>query len=252
MLDTGFSITTIDPRLAELLQLKPIGKTAIAGIAGEEQADLFRGPQFDFGGISYTPRRVAALPSERKKRARRMEGILGAGFFRQFVIQVDFQAKIVQLHSPKDYNYPGGGEVVPLKFRNSTAIAEALINIPGRPAVRGQFEIDTGCDSGLCLGHDFVMANKLLELGGRTQIGGRTGVGGDAKTKLGSVPQLQLGRFTVDKPETNFFLEGSPVEGHLAGHIGIEVLRQFKVIFDYSRQRLILEPVNKPSAPVSP
>src|SRR6266566_9599165 len=78
MLDTGFSISLIDPRLAEALKLKRIGKTTIAGIAGVEQADLFEGAVFDFVGTTYAPRRVAALGSDKKKRARRMEGILGA------------------------------------------------------------------------------------------------------------------------------------------------------------------------------
>ena len=77
MLDTGFSIPTIDPRLADLLELRPLGKTTIAGIAGEERADVFEGPTFDFGGATYTPRRLAVLPSERSRRPRRMEGSLG-------------------------------------------------------------------------------------------------------------------------------------------------------------------------------
>jgi predicted aspartyl protease len=242
MLDTGFSISVVDPRLADLLKLKRTGKTTIAGIAGEEQADVYEGAVFDFAGASYSPRRVTALPSDKNKRRRRMEGILGAGFFRRFVVELDPKGKTIQLHDPKTYEYSGPGESLPINLRNTTPVVEASINIPGRPSVRGRFEIDTGCDGGLCLGHDFVEANKLLEAGGQIQRGGRTGVGGDAQTKVGSVPQLQLGRLTVDKPEANFFLTGSPVERHLAGHIGMEVLRQFKVIFDYSRQRMILEP----------
>jgi hypothetical protein len=46
----------------------------------------------------------------------------------------------------------------------------------------------------------------------------------------------------VMKPQTDFFLNGSPAGPGLAGHIGFASLRQFKVIFDYSRQRMILEP----------
>ena len=84
--------------------------------------------------------------------------------------------------------------------------------------------------------------NNLLQAAGRVQDGERTGVGGDAETKVGSVPQVKLGRLTVDKPEVNFFLKGSPVDRHLAGHIGVEVLRHFKIIFDYSRRQIILEP----------
>src|SRR5438477_13127261 len=98
MLDTGFSIMVIDPRLADLLELKPLGKTTIAGIAGEERADLFAGPTFDFGGATYTPRRLAVLPSERSRRPRRMEGVLGAGFFRRFIVEIDSKGRTIKLH----------------------------------------------------------------------------------------------------------------------------------------------------------
>jgi len=189
MLDTGFSISLIDPRLAELLKLQRSGKTTIAGIAGEEQADVFEGAVFDFGGASYAPRRIASLPSDRKRRGRRMEGILGAGFFRRFVVELDPKAKTIQLREPKTYEYSGPGESIPINLRNTSPVVEAAINFPGRPAVKGRFEIDTGCDGGLCLGHDFVEANKLLEASGQ--------------------------------------------------------VRQFRIIFDYSRQRMILEPYSK-------
>src|ERR1043166_5567582 len=242
MLDTGFSISMIDPRLADLLKLRPAGKTTINGIAGQEQADVFEGLTLDFAGLPYTPLRVVVLPSDRKKRGRRLEGILGAGFFRRFIVEIDPQRKTVLLRAPKDYQYSGHGEVLAINLRSSTPVVEASIIIPGREPVRGSFEIDTGCDGGLCLGHDFVEKNNLLQAAGRVQDGERTGVGGDAETKVGSVPQVKLGRLTVDKPEANFFLKGSPVDRHLAGHIGIEVLRQFKIIFDYSRRQMILEP----------
>jgi len=241
MLDSGFSITMVDPKLAQILNLKQIGHTTIAGIAGEEQADVFEGFPFDFAGATYLPHRVATLPSEAKKRSRRLEGILGSGFFRRFVLEIDPKAKTLKLHDPKAYNYAGSAEVIALRLRNSAPVVDAAINIPGRPPIQGRFEIDTGCDGGLCLGHDFVEANHLLETGGQARDGGRTGVGGDAQTRIGSVPQLQLGRLTVNKPEVNFFLQGSPVDRGHAGHIGIDILRQFKIVFDYSRQQMFLE-----------
>src|SRR2546426_4918941 len=133
MLDTGFSISVIDPRLADLLQLRHAGKTTIIGVAGEEQADVFQGASFDFAGASYAPRRVAALPSDRKKRARRMEGILGAGFFRRFVVEIDFEAKTVELHEPQHFKYSGSGEALPFRFRGATPVIEAAIRFPDRP-----------------------------------------------------------------------------------------------------------------------
>ena len=67
------------------------------------------------------------------------------------------------------------------------------------------------------------------------------GVGGLTRTKLVHVPALKIGRLNIEKPSANFFLEGSPADPPLAGHIGLDLLRAYKVTFDYARKRMILE-----------
>jgi hypothetical protein len=67
-------------------------------------------------------------------------------------------------------------------------------------------------------------------------------VGGGATTRNGHWPELQIGALRIAKPDIDFFLEGSPVDRGLAGHIGMGVLKNFKIIFDYSRRQMILEP----------
>ncbi len=239
MLDTGFSITTVHPALAEQLNLRQAGRVTIVGIAGEEEAPMYGGVVFDFGGASYAPRRVASLPSERN-RGRRQDGVLGSGLLRRFVMEIDGEAKLVRLYEPTNFVYSGRGEILPLRFRKDTPAVEATIGVPDRPAIKGEFEIDTGCDSGLCLGHPFVEKNQLLAAT-ETRDSAKFGVGGGASTRSGHVAELRLGRFTVDRPQTDFFVEGSPVSDPFAGHIGMGVLREFKVIFDFSRKQLILE-----------
>src|SRR5262249_37052164 len=157
-------ITMVDHKLADLLGLRRIGRTTIEGIAGEERADLFEGPTFIFTNNSrYTPPRGAALPSNPNRRNRRLQGIVGVGCFRPFVVEMDPQTLMLTLHQPRDFHYVGTGEVLPLKVRRSTAVVEASIVVPERPAISGLFEIDTGCDGCICLGHGFVESNKLLE-----------------------------------------------------------------------------------------
>src|SRR5258705_12416746 len=68
MLDTGFTITTLRPELAETLPLRRSGHTTIMGISGKEEAPIYDGVVFTFGTLSYSPRRVAALPSDRGSR----------------------------------------------------------------------------------------------------------------------------------------------------------------------------------------
>jgi predicted aspartyl protease len=242
-LDTGFGITTIHPDLVETLQLRRAGSITIVGIAGREQAGSFAGANFDFGGMIYSPRRVAVIPSDADRRRRGRDGILGASFFRRFVVELDPASRTMTLHEPGQFRYAGEGEIIPLEFREDTPIVEAAIHFTNRPAVRARFEIDSGCDGALCLGHDFVEANGLDSATNSAARDARQGVGGTVNTRLGRLHQFQLGKVTLDNLPANFFIEGSPVDKDLAGHIGMGLLRRFKVIFDYSRKQMILEPV---------
>ena len=249
MLDTGYDVSTIRPELAEQLGLRRVGRITLVGIAGEERADMMEGVTFDFAGATYKPRRVAALPSDRGRRSR--DGILGSGFFRRFVVEIDPRGQQVTLHDPEQFvnattnSPPKGGTpnqtVLPMSFRRGIPNIEGSIHFSSRAAIPGRFEIDTGCDGGLCLGEEFVRTNKLIALSRARETSGRNGVGGGVESLTATIPELRLGGLAASKVEANFFAEGSPVDGGLAGHIGWGVLRQFKVLFDYERRQLILE-----------
>ena len=246
-LDTGFGITTIHPNRVEPLRLGRVGRMTIHGIAGEERADTYGGAVFDFGGMTYAPRRVAVLPSEARRHGRIRDGILGAGFFRRFVVEIDVAKRRMRLHEPEQFTYEGPGQVLPVEFKKDTPIVEAVIVPPDRTAVRGRFEIDTGCDGCLCLAHEFVAANRLLETTNSAPRDSRRGIGGTAEIREGTLAELRLGKLIVKNASANFFLEGSPAGEGQAGHIGLGALQRFKIIFDYSRRQMILEP--QPATP---
>lgn len=244
LLDTGYDMTMLHPDHVEAAALKRTGRITIVGIAGEEPAGVFEGPSFDFSGVIWKPRRVAALSANNPGRARRRDGVLGSGFFRRFVVEVDSRARTLTLHEPGSYTYSGPGEVLPFTFKNSTPVVEAVIRLPDQSEVRAQLEVDTGCDGAICVGKHFVEAHQLAPTNSPDRTAGRVGVGGSTRTRSGHLPQLRLGKLAIEKPPASFFLEGSPVDAPLAGHIGWELLRDFKVIFDYSRKRMILERVD--------
>lgn len=72
------------------------------------------------------------------------------------------------------------------------------------------------------------------------------GLGGYAKEKswIGTLEALQLGEFKVPAPTTEFRLSDPTTDAD--GFIGGAVLRRFKLIFDYSRRRMMLEPRSEP------
>lgn len=242
-LDTGFGVTTIHPELVESLGLKRAGSLTINGIVGREEADWYSGATFDFGGEKYSPRRVAVIPSDARRPRRERDGILGSSFFRRFVVEIDPKEKLVTLRDPGQFNYAGKGEIIPLQFRRDTPIVEATINFPDQSPIVARYEIDSGCDGALCLGHDFVQSNRLDEMTAAHRNGSRSGVGGSVDTHEGRLPEFQLGAQKLTNVSANFFTKGSPADEGLAGHIGLGVLGEFKVIFDYSRRQMILEPL---------
>jgi hypothetical protein len=237
MLDTGYSLTMVRPELAEALSLQRAGRVTIVGISGQEEAAMYQGLDLKLGTVHYQPRRVAALPSDRG--TRRRDGILGAGFFRRFVVELD--GKVMRVYEPAAFEYKGSGEIIPIRFRQETPIIQGSLPIPGKAEVQVELEIDTGCDSGLCLGHDFAEEHHLLEAAGETSGSGRRGVGGGARVREGHLPELRLGKLKIERPPANFFQDNSPADGPMGGHIGMEILKKYKVTLDYSRKRMILE-----------
>src|SRR5438034_1261456 len=109
----------------------------------------------------------------------------------------------------------GKGEIIPLEFPKDTPVVEAAIHFPNRPPVTARYEIDSGCDGALCLGHDFVEANRLDETANSAANDARQGVGGSVNTRPAQLHQFQLGKVTLDNLPANCFLEGSPVDDGL-------------------------------------
>ena len=201
---------------------------------------MFRGPTFTFGAMEYPTRRIAALPSERRKS---WDGILGSGFFRRFVVQFQPSAKTLTLHEPRSYQRGDAGHIIPMSIRSGTPVIEAALVLSDGQTVPGRYEVDTGCDGGLCVGRDFAVTNRLHDRIDHLRQSGRRGVGGSAESRAGNIPSLQIGKLRVANPEIHIFASGSPVGPGLAGHIGWEVLEKLSsVTFDYSRKELVLVP----------
>lgn len=240
LLDTGYGINMIHPDLIVPLKLRRVGSLDIIGIAGREEAGTYDGAKLKLGEVTYAPKRIASLPSDAKHK-KHEDGILGVGFFKRYVVELDGKTKTMRLYEPKTFNYTGKGEILKLDFPKDTPVVEVQLLSAKGTNITARMEIDTGCDSGMCLGSPFVKAYDLLGEPEETRDGSRKGVGGGARVRYGKIPQLKLGKLTAENVSTSFFTDGSPVDDTQAGHIGMPTLLKFRVIFDYSRKRMILE-----------
>jgi hypothetical protein len=250
-LDTGAYSSIINTPTLQTLGLKTDRGGVAQGAGGRVESRLLSGANFDVGGAPLRNLNIAALdltPLENTT-GRAMDGILGSELFRRYVVEIDYDAKELSLYEPATFEYTGRGESIPLSFYDNHPYVRAKVELPGRASIEGEFVIDAGSNFPLILLPSFIEANKLRDsLPPTFQTYGR-GVGGEIAMPLGRAARLSLGSFNIERPVTALPSDGTFGRAGKAGNIGSAILRHFKVIFDYSRSRMILEPNRQFDAP---
>lgn len=241
--DTGASVSVINqPRAAEL-GLKPTGQMRGDATGGAIQAALIEGVSLSVPGAEVSNQLIASMPFPASPVE--FDGVIGYDFINQFVVELDYRNKIMNLYSPRAYSYSGSGGIIPLLLKGRrTPLVRTKIIMEGRAPVEARLELDTGADGTFVINSPFVKKQKLLQAIPKTAQSSGSGAGGEQARLVGRVKALHLGRFILNNPTVGLSLdtEGSGASAENDGLIGGEIFRRFKVILDYSRRRMILEP----------
>jgi hypothetical protein len=250
VLDTGASTAIIRTNTAKELGLSLHGSVNGRGAgAGSQVGSRVRDAVWSLVGLErFTQPVAAALPMPELPSAlgRDVAGIIGGEFIKQFVMELDTQARLIRLHDRAAFAYSGHGETLPLEFNaNGHPVVRATVTPLGRTPLQGRFLLDTGSGLALALHSPFVSEQKLLTAQSKTiRVIGLTGAGGRSNGRLGRVTALQIGSFTLKNPITVFSEDksGAFADRSLAGNIGFQIAGRFRIFLDYGRQRIILEP----------
>lgn len=250
VLDTGDKYAIVDLDLARELDLKLEGQVRMQGAGTEAPTGAFvRKASFFVDGLDgFTQPIVLALPIARlaSRLGQDFDGIIGHDFIKNFVVEIDYQAKHLKLHDPKTFSYKGKGESIPITINAAGhPIAEAQVTPIGGGAIKGKFVLDIG--SGLVLAlHSPTVRNHQLPGPTAKSIKalGAAGAGGLVTGKLSRVAELKLGSFAIKNPITLFAEDkaGAFANSDLVGNIGAQVMNRFRVFLDYQQNRIILEP----------
>lgn len=176
---------------------------------------------------------------------RRVQGVIGVRtLFSRFVIEIDYDKLLLNLHAPARFKYEGTGTVLPLIVRGPRMIVRGVVAADEGDSVSGEFLIDTGLRGALLLHTPFVNEHDLVERTRRTiQVVTGGGLGGRVTPRVGRLRYFEtggirvtdlpawFGRSTKDANSTDVW----------SGVLGSAFLQRFRVYFDYSGSRLILE-----------
>jgi len=186
-----------------------------------------------------------------------VDGLLGYDFISRFVVDIDYVKRTLTLSSPQSYKYAGRGNIISMDLLEDDLGGKVpLIRVrstqQGRVPIDGKFIADTAVRIAISFNTPFVETHQLLQ----SQKTLRAPLGGGAMVRestqpVGRVENVQLGKFALRNHIGIFFQtkQGIVASSEFDGVLGAEILSRFRVIFDYSRQRLILEPNRNLYAP---
>lgn len=250
VLDTGANTAIVRTEIAETLGLTLEGQVIAGGAGpGRQTGSFVRNARWSLVGLDGFSQPVSLalpLPELSAAMGRPLDGIIGGEFIRQFVVELDYQARTIRLHDPATFTYRGTGETIPIDFVNVThPVVTATVTPVGGEPVERKFILDIGSGQALVLHSPFVEERRLLGPESTTirALGG-AGAGGRTVGRIGRVESLRIGSFTMTRPITMFSQDkaGAFANAALAGNIGAQIMTRFRTYFDYSRKRLILEP----------
>jgi predicted aspartyl protease len=144
LLDSGAGVSVLNLRTAQQLGLSLGNKVQVQGVGSVTSGYWPQSFAAKVGGISM-PKDYLAVDLDKLSGAChcRVDGLLGADFFRDRVVQIDFESQSVRLLAPG--TPVPADEVLPLKKRRNALLAPVKVNGKGPQWLR----VDTGCASAL-------------------------------------------------------------------------------------------------------
>jgi len=246
ILDSGASLTVIDDDHSALFPRRGRRRGRAAALGGAVDYELVPRSALQAAG-AHLGARAALIDLARlePKLARRIDGILGSEIFQTHIVEIDYRARRVRLHDPATFAYSGPGEEIPIEIEIGTPFVRASFSPDGVEWVEGVFLVDTGAISALYLNPHMVARRRLGERMATAPDLFAAQLGGEIRSRVGRMPALRLGRYSFAQVPAHLLIDtGTDGNGATTrdGLIGAELLRRFRVFFDYRGRRMILEP----------
>jgi hypothetical protein len=248
--DTGDKVGIIDIDRAKELGLNLEGQIRVGGGGAQLlNGAMVKGAQWSlvgFDGFAQPVSLAIPLGSLAARFGNDFDGIIGSDFISQFVVEVDYEARMLKLHNQRSFKYSGPGEIIPIELdAHGHPILDAEVTPTDSKPIRGKFVLDLGSGGALALHSPFVTNHQLLEAKNKTiRAIGVGGAGGASMGRIGRVTELKIGNFKIANPTALFSEDkaGAFANAALAGNIGQRIASRFKVFLDYANRRIILEP----------
>ena len=242
--DTGASHTILHSRRGSELGLKPEEQIDGTATGGKIEGSLTSGVTLKVAGAEVSSQQIGLIDFPVPP-GFEFDGVIGYDFIKEFVVEIDYLQEVMNLYDPRTYSYRGPGEPIPLVLDDlRIPLVHVTIIPPTGAPLNAVLGVDTGADRAFIFNHPFVKEHGLVAAMTDIKESVGRGAGGEQQIVVGRAKTAQLGRFVFTNPTVGLVRDperdGATKEGD--GVIGGEIFRRFRVIIDYSRRQMILEP----------
>lgn len=241
--DTGASGTVgSNPAIVDSLNLKIVGKVQGRGAGGGgavSEMQLADNVNFSLGGIDLSNGSLALGPAM----APGIDGVIGRAIFANLVVEIDWEKRIISFYEPSKYKYSGSGKILPLTFDDGgRPYTMGSVSLTDEKMIPVKLVVDTGAGHTLSLDVGSSPGIKLPEGATKTVLG--RGASGEVTGYTGRIRAFEFGDHTFKDVPTTFPDSSSGTAGlnGRQGNLGSGILRRFKIVYDYSRKQMIVEP----------
>lgn len=236
--DTGAGgSTAIDESVIETLGLQRVGETKVMSILGPSLSPVHRAASIELGSV--TIEKPVIITFDMSPFAQHFDvpvvGVIGYDLLSRCVAEIDLEGKRLTLHDPATFDRSDlPWQTLQLIDRHPVIAA----TFEGR---EGLFKMDVGAAPGPFGNVTFhapaVARMQLLE--GRETQSADVGFG---TVNMGKVEWFELNGHRFENPDVVFANPGPGpfADQYTTGNIGVKFLAAFRIVFDYSRDRMAL------------
>lgn len=179
----------------------------------------------------------------------KINGVIGSELFNNFIVRIDYMGKVLSFYNPEKYPFEKKtrkGTTFPLEIYKSKPILKCNISQSTGNSIQVNMLLDTGASLSAWLLKETKSGINIPEKTIDTHIG--HGLGGEIRGKMGRIKELSIGKYILPQAIISYPDSGSISynfsDSNRNGTIGAEILRRFRIIFDYKNNRINLKPNN--------
>ena len=252
ILDTGVRTTILTQKtFTDILNLVYTRKYTIAGPGGENLVDAYvtNNVSLELPGVQGRGHAMLVLGQDylelRNYLGTDVHGILGYELFSRFIIQIDYEKRMLTLMLPEKFRKKRRYQSLPITIQDTKPYVIVPVVLDNGSTLKAKLLVDSGASHGLMLEPTsdtiiHVPRHAVSSLIGR-------GLGGEIVGKVGRIKSIGLGTYKLNNvianfPDPNSYSDSIKVGNvYRNGAIGGEILSRFNVVFDFPEEKIYLK-----------